>query len=191
MMQRFQFSWRTKIVAALGVAVFASGLADMRPPSPGAQVDAPAWRASQQTLVGQRFPPVPVSMSVRHAFDEERWLTDADVARGKPVVLTFFATWCSVCQLDWPALSELADAGIEIVGVAYRDSADGVREMIEAGRHPFRDVWLDQRAELGLALRVDGLPETLVINGDGIIAAHHRGPLEPGVLETVILPALR
>lgn len=188
-------SRRMKIGAAIGIAgavaagywLFApaGGLQDVRATFAAPDVTHAAQPA---TLVGQRVPPVGAFTTVGHATDDARWLSDADLARGEPIVLHFFAIWCAACMADWTALEALAGEGVDILGVAYRDSAERVREL---SRSPFSETWLDPRAELGNTLRVAGLPETLILDGDGVIVAHHRGPIDLETVDAILGPALR
>ena len=113
--------------------------------------------------------------------------------RGKPVVLDFWATWCTPCQFQIPVLNEfyLRHAGrVEVVGVA-----------VDAGG---RDVVAPFAAEQGIRYRVligdeglaqrfgaIGYPTLYVLRADGTIASTHMGLVEPAELEKALAAAER
>ncbi|MGE0740802.1 MAG: DsbE family thiol:disulfide interchange protein [Hyphomonadaceae bacterium] len=110
---------------------------------------------------------------------------------GRPYVINLFASWCVPCRAEHPQLMALEAAGVEIVGVAYKDRPENAARFLDDLGNPFAAVGLDPEGRFGLDLGLAGVPETFVIGADGTVRAVHRGPLTPEIVEEEILPALQ
>lgn len=103
--------------------------------------------------------------------------------RGKPVIVTFWATDCPACIKEVPHLIELHqnyhDQGLEIIAVAmFYDPPNHVVEMTRAKQIPYT-VALDLRAEHARAFGdVRLTPTTFLIKPDGTIALHKTGEFD-------------
>ncbi len=95
---------------------------------------------------------------------------------GEPVVVNVWATWCLPCKLEHPYLMEMSEE-TPIVGVAYKDQPSAIVKMLEEDGNPFAVVGLDTDGMTGLSLGVNAVPETFLIDADGMIVRQHRGPL--------------
>ncbi|WP_054113597.1 DsbE family thiol:disulfide interchange protein [Marinagarivorans algicola] len=100
--------------------------------------------------------------------DESRIITQ-DTFKGKPYLLNVWATWCPSCKVEHPYLLELANMGITIVGLNYKDESDEARSLLKAMEDPYVDNIVDADGRLGLDLGVYGAPETFVVDASGII----------------------
>jgi cytochrome c biogenesis protein CcmG/thiol:disulfide interchange protein DsbE len=100
--------------------------------------------------------------------------------RGQVVILNFWASWCTECRLEHPALTSawgrFRDAGVVMVGVDFQDTrADALAYLRTAGMSwPAVE---DPGSRTALAYGVYGIPETFFIGPDGRISAKHVGPL--------------
>jgi peroxiredoxin len=95
--------------------------------------------------------------------------------RGRPVILTFFASWCLDCEREFPLLNEAlvahADAGLAVVGVTFRDFVDADAR---AFRARFDATWpaaTDDRSEVARAYGVRNIPVTFFIGPNGRVVA--------------------
>lgn len=104
--------------------------------------------------------------------------------KGKVVLLNVWATWCHPCRDEIPELEALhkryAKDGLEVVGVSV-DVAG-----MEAGIRDFmRDfsmtypVWLDPGELVSAQFRTIGVPETFLIDREGVIRWRKIGPIQP------------
>lgn len=118
-------------------------------------------------------------------------LVRSDDTVGRAHVINMFASWCTPCRAEHAQLMTLASGGAEIVGVAYKDQPMETTRFLEELGNPYRTVAIDADGRFGLQLGITGVPETFVISASGHIAAVHRGPLTPEIVEQEILPALR
>ena len=117
-------------------------------------------------------------------------LRRSDLARGEPVIVNFFASWCPPCRTEHPVLTALAEAGTPLYGVNYRDPNDGgLRFLAELG-NPYDRIGADEPARMGPEWGVIAMPETFFIDGEGTVVLHFRGPVTRRAVETRIAPAL-
>lgn len=93
--------------------------------------------------------------------------------RGRPVVLTFFASWCYPCREEFTALQALHERrdDLEVLAVNYRDIARDSRDFAERLGATF-PVLLEEPNSDAVAARygVRGIPVTFFIDADGTIA---------------------
>ncbi|MBV8116343.1 MAG: TlpA family protein disulfide reductase [Candidatus Eremiobacteraeota bacterium] len=100
--------------------------------------------------------------------------------RGKVVVMNLWATWCPPCRAEMPELQRFADTygarGVVVVGVNQGESAQRARAFATALKIRF-PIWLDDRQEYGRAFAALGLPTTVVVGRDGVVAGGYDGAL--------------
>jgi len=100
--------------------------------------------------------------------------------RGKPAVVNVWASWCPPCVDEHPVL--LATAAhhandLALVGILYQDTADGARNfLLRYGQGRWPNL-LDATGQIAIDLGVTGPPETFFVDSNGIVRAHHIGPL--------------
>lgn len=154
------------------VALFAVGLTrDPREvPSPLIGKPAPAF-----TLPGINGSPAQVSPA--------DW-------RGRALLVNYFASWCAGCRVEHGLLMQLAQQGVEIVGIDYKDTdADGSQWLARHG-NPYRSVIVDAKGSAALDWGVYGVPETFVIGADGRILYKQIGPMTELAWREKIAPLL-
>jgi cytochrome c biogenesis protein CcmG/thiol:disulfide interchange protein DsbE len=111
--------------------------------------------------------------------------------RNRPRLLNVWASWCVACRVEHPLLLSLAKTGqVDIVGLNYKDErADALAWLARHG-DPYAQIVYDVEGRLGLDLGVYGVPETFIIDKNGIIRHKQVGPLNDDTLNQVILPML-
>ena len=118
---------------------------------------------------------------------QDRILSRADVT-GQVGLLNVWATWCVSCRVEHPYLQLLADKGIPIYGINYKDvDADALRWLDELG-NPYLANIADREGSLGLDLGVYGAPETYLVDAAGVIRYRHVGVVDERVWETILQP---
>jgi cytochrome c biogenesis protein CcmG/thiol:disulfide interchange protein DsbE len=116
-----------------------------------------------------------------------RELTAADV-RGKPVVLNVWASWCPSCRQEHPALLKLAQAGIPVIGLNYKDAPEDAQAWLARLGNPFQLIISDQQGNLGLDMGVYGAPETYLLDAQGQIRYRYVGVFDEASWQSMLQP---
>lgn len=117
----------------------------------------------------------------------DEMLTPANL-KGEPALLNVWATWCPSCRVEFPYLVKLAQQGVAIYGLDYKDDPTEALKWIEELGDPFRFNIVDKEGTLGLDLGVYGAPETYLIDANGTIRAKHVGVVDERVWQEKLLP---
>lgn len=117
-------------------------------------------------------------------------LATADLKTGKVTIVNMFASWCVPCRQEQPGLLQLAQQGVRIVGVAYKDKPENTRRFLNADGDPYQAVGADETGRTAIDFGVYGVPETYVVKGDGTIAYKIVGPLTEDNIKSELMPAL-
>ncbi|WP_298830666.1 TlpA disulfide reductase family protein [uncultured Piscinibacter sp.] len=112
--------------------------------------------------------------------------TLAQAARGRPVVVNLWASWCGPCRAEMPVLAaaQQREAAVGILFVNQGESAATVRTYLEREKLALREVLLDARSALGPAVGSRGLPTTLFYDAQGRLVDAHLGVLNAAALES-------
>ena len=118
----------------------------------------------------------PAPLFVRNDLDGRK--VDLAALRGHVVLLNFWATWCTSCQVEMPRFVEWqtkykADR-LEIIGISMDDDAAPVQSLLRKQKANYPIVMGDEN--LGLQYGgILGLPVTWLIDREGIVRAHYKG----------------
>lgn len=114
-----------------------------------------------------------------------------DSIRGKPAVLHVWASWCTTCAEEQVFLLSLAQSGVPMYGLNYKDDPDDARQWLKTWGNPYRISGCDLDGHVAIDLGVYGTPETFLIDAKGVIQYRHVGALNQAVWERVVLPKWR
>ena len=107
-----------------------------------------------------------------------------------PALVNIWASWCAPCRVENPVLMALSAEGVPIYGLAYQDEDEASQRFLASLGDPFTAIAADKTGRVGVLLGITGVPETFVINAEGMITARWAGPLTPAIADRVIRPAL-
>jgi cytochrome c biogenesis protein CcmG/thiol:disulfide interchange protein DsbE len=114
------------------------------------------------------------------AVQSDKVITRADLL-GKPALVNVWGTWCIACRVEHPVLNKLAQQGVVIVGINYKDVNADARKWLSEFHDPYQMNIRDEAGSLGLNLGVYGAPETFLIDSKGIIRYKHVGVIDETV----------
>lgn len=112
--------------------------------------------------------------------DPQRVITQDDL-KGEVALLNVWATWCPTCRAEHTYFNKLAEQGVLIYGVNYKDESQAARDWLDELGNPYRYSIEDRLGSMGINLGVYGAPETFLIDADGIIHYKYIGAVDERV----------
>ncbi|MCO6418208.1 DsbE family thiol:disulfide interchange protein [Siccirubricoccus sp. KC 17139] len=110
---------------------------------------------------------------------------------GRPVLVNFFASWCVPCVIEHPQLMRLAREGVPLLGIAYKDKPEDSLGFLRRHGNPFAKLGVDQPGRVAIDWGLYGVPETYLIDKEGIIRWRWAGPITNDTLGAELQPLLR
>jgi len=118
-------------------------------------------------------------------------LSPADL-RGKVWLLNVWASWCVSCREEHPVLLRYSKSGeVPIYGLDYKDTREDAMRWLQQLGNPYVNVGSDTDGQVGIDYGVYGVPETYVIDRQGVIRHKHIGPITDAVWRDEIMPIVR
>jgi cytochrome c biogenesis protein CcmG/thiol:disulfide interchange protein DsbE len=135
----------------------------------------------------------------------------AEQFKGQLTLVNLWATWCAGCKEEHPILMALSrQPGLQMLGINYKElqpselsghdpqSAESVQKAtarsqawLQKQGQAFDVNLLDMDGRVGMDFGVYGLPETYLIDREGVVRFKHAGALTPDVVQQKLLPLLR
>lgn len=143
-------------------------------------------RAMPSALAGKPVPPLTAAV-----LDAPGQHFDARALRGQVWLLNVWASWCAACRDEHAELLALAAAGTPVYGLNYKDEPAAATAYLKASGNPFARSLVDPEGRVGIDLGVYGVPETFVVDREGIVRLRHAGPLTPDFVRERLQPLLR
>jgi len=111
---------------------------------------------------------------------------------GKVWMLNVWASWCEACRDEHPYLVEFAKLkALPIYGLDYKDQREPAQAWLAERGNPYDASLFDANGRVGIDFGVYGVPETFIIDKQGVIRFKKIGVLTPEVLRDDVLPLLR
>ena len=109
--------------------------------------------------------------------DDKKFISTEEFGN-KTVIVNFFATWCKPCREEHPYIKRLSNIqGIKIIGINYKDNSQRTIKWLKELGNPYSNIAIDSNGQIGIDWGVYGLPETFIVNAEGIIKYRHVGPI--------------
>ena len=105
-------------------------------------------------------------------------------------LVNFWASWCAPCRVEHPTLEQLAAEGVTIYGVNYKDEPQNAEAFLAELGDPYAAIGADSSGRMALDWGLYGVPETYVVDGDGVVRLRFAGPVTQRVLEETLRPAM-
>jgi len=133
----------------------------------------------------------PAPTVVLTTLGEKTPFTDADLRTGDVKLVNFWASWCAPWRVEHPHLKALAEEGITIYGVNYKDQLGNALGFLEELGDPYAGIGADGDGRMALDWGLYGVPETYVIDGQGNVILRFPGPVTQRVMDSDIRPAIK
>jgi cytochrome c biogenesis protein CcmG/thiol:disulfide interchange protein DsbE len=117
-------------------------------------------------------------------------IIDRDGVIGEVALFNIWATWCVSCRVEHPYLQKLADQGVPVYGINYKDVDSKALVWLEQLGNPYRLTVADAEGTLGLDLGVFGAPETYVVDHRGVVRYRHVGVVDERVWTEILGPIM-
>ncbi len=105
-------------------------------------------------------------------------------------VMNVWASWCVACRQEHDLLMKMESEGIPIIGLNYKDRPLEARRWLRDWGDPYLLTAVDQEGSEALDWGVYGVPETFVIDANGVVQYKHVGPITEEVIAEQIKPLL-
>ncbi|HET9652665.1 MAG TPA: DsbE family thiol:disulfide interchange protein [Usitatibacter sp.] len=117
---------------------------------------------------------------------------DPQQMRGKVWLLNVWASWCVSCRVEHPLLVEMSRKKlVPIIGLNYKDQRADGQQWLDKFGNPYALSAFDVEGKVGIDYGVYGVPETFVIDKQGVIRYKQIGPITPEALDKTLMPLIR
>ncbi|MCE3280913.1 MAG: thiol-disulfide isomerase-like thioredoxin [Bacteroidetes bacterium] len=146
--------------------------------------------SNAQNNSGSSLPAVDVKTIDGKTINTGKFVND-----GKPIIISFWATWCKPCKKELDAIAEVyadwqKETGVKLIAISIDDarSASKVGPDVKSKAWEY-EVYLDSNSDFKRAMNVNNVPHTFIIDGNGKIVWQHNSYAEGD--EDHLLEALR
>jgi len=109
----------------------------------------------------------------------------SDLQLNEISVLNIWASWCTPCRAEHEILMKIKDLDIPLYGINYRDKLENAVKFLDDLGNPFTGIGFDFDGVSAITLGVYGIPETYVIDSNGVVLKRYIGPLTIKELEEI------
>jgi len=123
--------------------------------------------------------------------NEGKRLTNDDL-RGRVQLVNVWASWCAACREEHEVLLRLAqEKKIPLLGFDYKDRREDALAWLEGLGDPYDEIAFDADGRAGIEWGVYGVPETFLVDAQGVVRYKHVGPLTWETVEEKLMPLVR
>jgi cytochrome c biogenesis protein CcmG, thiol:disulfide interchange protein DsbE len=116
---------------------------------------------------------------------------DTAALKGDVTVVNVFASWCIPCRDEhWLLMGLKTFYGVRLFGINQADTPENALAFLTELGNPYDAVGADRDRRVSIDWGVYGVPETFVVDAEGIITFRHVGPLTPETIKAELLPAI-
>ena len=104
------------------------------------------------------------------------------------ILVNFFATWCKPCRDEHKFIKKLSKKeNIRVIGINYKDDVKKTDAWLKKLGNPYSDIPIDKDGRIAIDWGVYGIPETFVVNSNGIIKYRQAGPITKKIYKKINL----
>ena len=103
---------------------------------------------------------------------------------GKPIIISFWATWCKPCKKELDAIHEnyadwIKETGVKLIAISIDDARSSGKVVTDVKMKGWEyEVYLDENQDFKRAMNVNNVPHTFLIDGNGHIVWSHNSYTE-------------
>ena len=103
---------------------------------------------------------------------------------GNPIIISFWATWCTPCKKELNAIQEnfpewVKETGVKLIAVSIDDARSAGKVVTEVKTKGWDfDVYIDENSDFKRAMNVNNVPHTFLVDGKGNIVWSHNSYTE-------------
>ena len=103
-------------------------------------------------------------------------------------LVNFFSTWCKPCRDEHIYIKRFSnEKNIKVIGINYKDNSEKTIKWLKDLGNPYKDILIDKNGKIAIDWGVYGIPETFIINSNGIIKYRHVGPITGKIYKKINL----
>ena len=130
-------------------------------------------QAIPSNLINKKIP----NFEANSLFKDEKFIFSQEL-KPEIVLINFFATWCKPCRDEHSYIKKFSEQKkIRVIGINYKDDPEKTIKWLNDLGNPYSDVLLDKKGQIAIDWGVYGIPETFVVNSNGIIKYRQAGPI--------------
>ena len=108
--------------------------------------------------------------------------------RNEVVLVNFFASWCVPCIVEHDFLFKLKkQKPIKIYGINYKDNIENLEVWLKKLGNPYAKIGIDKTGTTGIDWGVNGIPESFLIDQNGIIKHKINGVIDEKQIKILLI----
>ena len=136
-----------------------------------------------QVMVSKKLPRIELTSF----YEEEKKISFPKINYKNYYIINIWASWCVPCRDEHPFLMKLANENkVKIFGINYKDSKMNALTFLKELGNPFYDIGIDSNGQNSIELGAYGVPETYLIDNNGIIILKHVGPINKNMYQKIL-----
>lgn len=110
--------------------------------------------------------------------------TNTITNNGKPMIVSFWATWCKPCKKELDAINEgyaelQKETGVKLIAVSIDDARSAGKVVTDVKAKGWEyEVYIDENQDFKRAMNVNNVPHTFLIDGTGKVVWSHNSYAE-------------
>jgi cytochrome c biogenesis protein CcmG/thiol:disulfide interchange protein DsbE len=103
---------------------------------------------------------------------------------GKPIIISFWATWCKPCKKELDAIAEnygdlVKETGVKLIAISIDDARSSGKVVTDVKTKGWEyEIYIDENQDFKRAMNVNNVPHTFLVNGEGKIVWSHNSYTE-------------
>jgi len=133
---------------------------------------------------------VPV-FNLKSPLENEQGFSSEDL-KAQVSIVNVFASWCIGCLAEHKVLENISkEEAVSLYGLNYKDKPENVKKWLDKHGNIYKLIGSDRNGRVAIDWGVYGVPETFIVDENGVIRYKHVGPVTQDVYEETFKPLLK